>query len=356
MTIQSEILDKNKDDVLNRKQLFNKDGDDSRENQSIINGNSTGIANLNNVKHPWATQLYTKMLGNFWIPEKVNMQKDKITIELLSDAEDRTNRRTLSFLIFLDSIQINNLPNIQDFITDPAINNLLVIQQFQEVIHSQSYQYILESLYPSVERDEIYNMWREDKFLLERNSFVERQYQGLMKPVPTKTDFLKGLLANFCLEGIYFYNGFNFYDQLSYRDKLIQTSSMIDYIRNDENTHVALFLNILRSTFDVKEHRSLIEDVLSEAVEQETAWGHYVYGDDIMGISKKSTTDYMGFLGNLRLRSIGLDPIFKNEKGEYYTENPYAHLTETSKRSNFFESGAVTEYDRSESIGGWELF
>ena len=37
------------------------------------------------------------------------------------------------------------------------------------------------------------------------------------------------------------------------------------------------------------------------------------------------------------------------------TTNPYAHL-EGKKRENFFEAGAVTSYDRSESVAGWDDF
>src|SRR5690606_24803630 len=164
-------------DEMKQKPLFDKNATDDIETQNIVGGSSTGILNLNNVKYKWAPKLFREMLGNFWVPEKVNLQEDKITVKHLTDAEDKSLRSTLSFLIYLDSLQVNNLPNIQSYITDSAVSNLIGVQQFQEIIHSASYQYILESLYPSYERDEIYNLWRNNPLLEERNSFIAEQYQ-----------------------------------------------------------------------------------------------------------------------------------------------------------------------------------
>jgi ribonucleoside-diphosphate reductase beta chain len=336
-------------DILNRKKLFNVDGNDDQEHQELINGNSTGICNLNNVKYKWVPGLYNKMLGNFWIPEKVNLQKDKITIKELTPEEDESVKNTLSFLIFLDSIQVNNLPNIQGHITDPAVNNLLVLQQFQEVIHSQSYQYILESLYPNFQRDEIYNKWRTNDLLKNRNSFVADQYEDFVAEPNTET-FKKVLLANFCLESIYFYSGFNLFDQLANRKKLIQTSKVIDYIRRDENTHVALFLNLMRETMDIRKEEDLIYSTIDRAVNEEIQWAHSTYGDNIMGVSKDSSLKHIKYLANMRLKAMGLGNLYDG-----FDENPYRHLEEKG-RENFFEVGAVTEYDRSESMPGWDQF
>jgi ribonucleoside-diphosphate reductase beta chain len=334
--------------ILNRKKLFNINGNDDQASQKIINGNSTGICNLNNVKYKWVSPLYGKMLGNFWIPEKINMQKDKISIQELTSHEDEAVKNTLSFLIFLDSIQVNNLPNIQGYITDPSINNLLTIQQFQEVIHSQSYQYILESLYPNFERDSIYNKWRDNDLLKKRNSFVAKQYESFIEE-PDSESFKDVLLANFCLESLYFYSGFNLFDQLASRKKLIQTSKMIDYIRRDENTHVALFLNIMREVMDIKKEERRICETIETAVTQEIEWAHYNYGDNIMGISPASSERHLKWLANKRLNAMGLAKIYDD-----HDENPYKHL-DSDSRENFFET-SVTSYDRSESVGGWDKF
>jgi len=108
-------------------------------------------------------------------------------------------------LIFLDSIQTVNLPNFNDYITAPEVNLILSIQAYQEAIHSQSYATILETVVDSKDRDRIYYFWREDKNLLERNKFIGGIYQKFIDN-PTDKNFFAGIIANFLLESIYFYN------------------------------------------------------------------------------------------------------------------------------------------------------
>ena len=126
---------------LKKTKLFNVSGDDTKENQQLFGGNPTGILNLNNVKYSWVSGFWTTMLNNHWIPNKVSMVSDKVTVKELTEAEDKAVKDTLGFLIFLDSLQVNNLPNIADYITCAGCKTLLTLQAFQEAVHSQSYQY-----------------------------------------------------------------------------------------------------------------------------------------------------------------------------------------------------------------------
>lgn len=336
--------------MLERKKLFNENGDDSLTQQKIVGGNSTGILNLNNVKYSWVKPLFRKMLGDFWIPEKVSLVDDKVSVKNLTKEEDLAVRNTLSFLIFLDSIQVANLPNIANYITDPAISNLIGVQDFQEIIHSQSYQYILESLYPNSEREDIYNLWRTNPLLLERNKFIADQYEQFTLS-PTEDNFKRVLVANFLLEGIYFYNGFNLFEQLASRHKLVQTAKIIAYIKVDEANHLAVFTNIINDLMDTQKESSWITEMVVKAVEQEIDWGQFVYGDNILGISKKSIEQHIKFLGNRRLRALRLPEVF----GEVM--NPYLHLelSDSSKRENFFET-SVTSYSKAEAVDGWDEF
>ncbi len=334
--------------LLKKVPLFNEQGDDKPENQKLVNGNPTGISNLNENKYKWSNNLYRVMTGNFWIPEKVSMEDDKISIKNLTTEEDEAVKDTLSFLIFLDSFQCLNLPNIHHYITAPNVANLLIIQQFQEVIHSQSYQYILDSLYPLMTREAIYNRWRSNPILLKRIEYITslgKQFESS----PTYSNFKAVLIANLLLESVYFYQGFMFFDQLASRNKLIQTDKQIDYIRNDEMTHVGLFVHMIRELL-TKEDSDLVYSMFKTAVESETEWAHYVYGDKILGISKSSSEIYVKYRANDILNRIGLQPLYPE-----VTKNPYAHL-EGKKRENFFEAGAVTSYDRSESVAGWDDF
>ena len=155
---------------MKEKRLFNIFGDDSLQHRQVVGGNVTNLFNLNNVKYTWANKLYRVMMENFWIPEKVSLFDDKRAYGELTEAERKAYDGILSFLVFLDSIQTNNLPHISDYITAPEINLILALQTYQEAVHSQSYAYIIESIIPTEKRNEIYDKWREDPVLLERNS------------------------------------------------------------------------------------------------------------------------------------------------------------------------------------------
>jgi ribonucleoside-diphosphate reductase beta chain len=335
---------------LTLKRIFNEDGDDSTTSRHIINGSATGIMNLNNVRYQWASKLFKIMLNNFWIPEKISLVDDRVTIKELTKDELEAFKNTLSFLIALDSMQVSNLPNLADYITAPEVSGLFTLQAFQELIHSQSYQYLLQELFPNLEREEIYDYWRNNPLLLKRNKFIATQFQRFVDE-PTKENYKYALAADYALEGIYFYNGFQFFYQLAARNKVTNVAKMIKYIENDEVTHVSMFAHIIKDIFDLTNEgdRQILIDTLTEATEQEIEWGVDIYGDRILGISGQSTEEYVKFLCNQRSRLLGLGVIYKG-----YTKNPYQYLS-AERRENFFET-KVTEYSQSTSVDGWDSF
>jgi len=333
---------------LNTITLFNENGDDSPENQKMINGNTTGISNLNENKFKWANNLYRSMLGNHWVPERVPLEDDKISIKELTKEEDIATKETLSFLIFLDSFQGNNLPNVRKYITAPNVSNLLAIQEFQEIIHQQSYQYILDGIYPLMTRESIYNKWRDSPMLKKRIKTVVSIGEEFLAD-PSMMNFKRILITNYILESLYFYVGFLFFDQLASRNKLTQCSKIIDYIRVDELTHVVLFSQIINELFDMEEDGEWVNVMFSDAVVNETEWVEYVYGDKILGMSLASSVDYIKYLTNRRLKMIKLDLMFPEN-----LTNPYAHL-DVENKSNFFES-TVTDYSRASAVDGWDSF
>jgi ribonucleoside-diphosphate reductase beta chain len=340
-----------KEKELKQRLVFNPEGDDSLESRKIIGGSSTGIANLNSVKYTWASKLYKVMLSNFWTPEKVSLVDDRTTIKELTEDEMQALKNTLSFLIALDSMQTANLPKLSAYISAPEINAIFTLQEFQEQIHSQSYQYLLQELFPSLEREEIYNYWRNNPLLLSRNKKIAGAYQQFADN-PTEDNFKKAIAADFALEGIYFYNGFQFFYQLASRSKLTEVAKMIQYIDNDEVTHVSFMNYLVKEIFDTKneEDVKILTETLKEAADSEIEWGKAIYGDRILGISERSTEEYVKYLANQRAKLIGIGVIYKG-----FNVNPYQYLDKKDKRENFFET-TVTEYSQSTSVSGWDDF
>jgi len=338
--------------------LFNPEGDDDVSKRKIIKWSSTKIFQLNNTKYSWAKNLYQVMIWNFWVPEKVKwLWEDAIQYKTtLTEAEKRAYDGILSFLIFLDSIQTLNLPNINDFVTAPEVNLILAIQDYQEAIHSQSYATILESVVPADKRDAIYYFWREDKHLFDRIKFIWQIYQDFVDN-HTDKNFFKAVIWNFLLESIYFYNGFAYFDTLADMWKMVASQRMINYIRRDELTHVTLFANLIREIkneypelFDEK----LVYDMFKTAVNQEISWSTHIIWDSIMWMNAESIDKYTKRLANQRLEMLGMDPLYPE-----YTENPYKHLERlqdhNSEKWNFFES-TVTNYTQSSSMkGSWDF-
>ena len=344
--------------TLHKRKLFNPEGDDSVSQRTIIKGNATGLFNLNDVKYTWAKQMYQIMVGNFWVPEKVSGLGDdaKMYHSALSADEQRAYKGVISFLTFLDSLQTVNLPNFNDYVTAPEVNLLLSIQSYQEAIHSQSYATILETVVDAQEREEIYYFWRDDQILLDRNKYIGDLYQKFIDD-PSDSHFFQGIVANFLLEGLYFYNGFAFFDTLVYASKMIATGRMISYIRRDELTHVVLFVNILkelRSEFPEIFDEALIRKMFRTAVDQEIKWTNHILGNRISGISETTTENYTKWLANQRLDLLKLKPEYPE-----VIKNPYKHLEamadNNSEKTNFFESTVVNYTQSSSMKGSWDF-
>ena len=332
---------------MDKKMIFNQRGD--RGTQSMIHGNTTNLREWNRIKYDWANTLYRTMLNNFWIPEEISLHEDIKQFPYLTEGERNAFDKIISFLNFLDSVQSENLPNLSRYITAPEVASLLNIQAFQEEIHAQSYSYILDTVTNPVTRDAIYDMWREDEHLLKRNEFIAGIYQAFNE-APTTHHFLKAIMANYILEGIYFYSGFSFFYTLARQGKMTATSILFKYINRDEVTHLVLFQNILKEL--KKENPDLftpeleeeLRDMMRIGVEHEIAWGQYVTNNQILGLNDTLIENYIKYLSNLRLKAIGLEPLYP----EIIT-HPMAWIDNFSSlnatKTDFFEA-KVTNYTK----------
>jgi ribonucleoside-diphosphate reductase beta chain len=343
---------------MHRNLMFNPEGNDDVEARTIIKGSTTGLFNLNATKYPWAKSLYQVMIGNFWVPEKVSGLKDdaRMFYADLSPEEQKAYKGILSFLIFLDSIQTVNLPHFSEYVTSPEVNLILSIQAYQEAIHSQSYATILESVVESKDRDEIYYFWRTDKTLLERNKYIGQIYEDFVND-PSDKKFFRGIVANFLLESVYFYNGFAFFDSLVDRMKMLATGRMIAYIRRDELTHVTIFANLIREIrkeFPEIYDEALIREMMGVAVEQEIEWSKHILGNRIPGINGETTEGYTRWLANNRLAMLNIGPLYPEA-----VTNPYKHLDRlqdpNSDKGNFFETTVVNYTQSTGMNGSWDF-
>lgn len=341
---------------ISKKPLFNPDGDDSNLAKRIIKGNSTNLFNLNEVKYQWAKPMYRLLLSNFWIPEKVNLSADSSQYSQLTKDERDVFENIISFLTFLDSVQTNNLPNIKDYITAPEVSSLLSIQEFQETIHSQSYAYILESVIPQHRRNSVYEKWRDNEMLLNRNKYIASIYSDFINE-PNDFNLARSIVANYILESIYFYNGFLFFYNLVYKRKIMSgVSDEIRYINRDELTHVHLFRNIITEINRENEgfiSEDLVHSLFFIGVEEEIAWINSLFANrEIEGMSVSDCEIYTKYLADKRIVELGFKPLYNVDV------NPYKHLEMLADlngdvKGNFFES-TISAYNMHTALDGWD--
>lgn len=337
--------------------IFNPGGDDHVEHRSIWFGDTTNLMQLNDVRYSWAVGLYKQMRENFWVPEKLDITQDVVDYGNLTTDERRAFDGILSYLTFLDSIQTCNIPNLKNSVTAPEVSLCMAEQVSQEAMHNQSYQYMIETIIPSDRRTYVYEFWRTDSVLRDRCEYIARFYQNYLDN-PTSENYFVALMADFMLEGLYFYNGFIYFYNLASRMLMPGSADIFKMINRDELSHVRLFQKMIPEAMQVFPHSvEQIYEMFDTAVQHECRWTNHIVGSNILGITDTSTEQYTKYLANARLRSIGLDPLYTEPK---YRKSPYTHLerfSDTKKeahtKANFFEA-SVTSYVMSSGVGGWD--
>lgn len=331
---------------MNRKKIYNPLSNENVNERKIFGGNPTGIFELNDIKYQWAYNLWEMMLNNTWFPKEVDMTRDVSDYKHLTDIEKAAYDKALSQLIFMDSLQTNNIiDNINPYVTAPEINLILVRQSYEEALHSQSYAVMVDSI--SANSKEIYDLWRRDMMLKSKNDAIAKVYEELAKN-PTETNFVKACFANQILEGIYFYSGFAYIYTLARSGKMLGSAQMIRFIQRDEVTHLVLFQNLInslrkeRADLFSEQLKSEVLEMFKEAVALEVAWGRYITSGQVLGLTDAIIEQYIQYLADDRLSSVGFTKL-------YNVTNPIKWVDDFSKfndqKTNFFEA-TVANYSK----------
>ncbi|MDQ1263282.1 MAG: ribonucleoside-diphosphate reductase beta chain [Campylobacterota bacterium] len=331
---------------MKRKKIYNPESNENVNDRKIFGGNPTGIFELNDIKYQWAYNLWEMMLNNTWFPKEVDMTRDVSDYKHITDVEKAAYDKALSQLIFMDSLQTNNIiDNINPYVTAPEINLILVRQSYEEALHSQSYAVMVDSI--SANSKEIYDLWRRDMMLKSKNDAIARVYEELAKN-PTETNFVKACFANQILEGIYFYSGFAYIYTLARSGKMLGSAQMIRFIQRDEVTHLVLFQNLINSLrkerpdLFTEQLKNEVIEMFREAVRLESDWGRYITGGQVLGLTDAIIEQYIQYLADDRLTSVGFAKL-------YNVSNPIKWVDDFSKfndqKTNFFE-GTVANYSK----------
>ena len=335
---------------MDRKTIYNPQSNENLTDRRIFGGNPDGMINFTKMKYQWALNLWDTMEANTWFPKEVQMTGDAKDYKYLTPPEKRMYDLVLSQLIFMDSLQTNNLmDNINPYITAPEVNACLSRQSYEEANHSKSYAVMVESI--SDNTDAIYDMWKTDTKLREKNNYIADVYKSLTAGDEndiTDEKILLAMFANQILEGLYFYAGFAAMYALGKSGKMLGSSQMIRFIQRDEVTHLLLFQNMINSTRKERpdlftpELEQTVRGMFKKAVELEASWGAYITQGQILGFTDAIITQYIQYLADRRLEAVGYKPEY-NVKHPIPWVDGYASFND--QRTNFFE-GNVVNYSK----------
>lgn len=317
------------------------DVDAPNRSTKIINGKSSNVLNWDDVAFSWAYPKYKKMLANFWSPFEINMSQDIKQFPHLTPQEQDAFLKIIGLLALLDSIQTDYAGKVADYLTDSSLNALMIMLAQQEVIHNHSYSYVLSSLVPRKKQEEVFEYWRTEPILRKRNDFITDGYKAFAE-TPSVENLLKSIVYDVILEGLFFYSGFAFFYHLARNQKMVSSSTMINYINRDEQIHVDLFVKIFKEVLlEYPEHNTdslelFVEETFQQAAQLEIEWARHIIGDQFAGIELEDVEAYIKFYANVRAHQLGFKRPF-----EGYRTNPLkwikAYEDVDLGKSDFFE-------------------
>ena len=111
-------------------------------------GNPVNVARYDQQKHAIFEKLIEKQISFFWRPEEVDVSRDRVDFQKLTDPEKHIFISNLKYQTLLDSVQ-GRSPNIAflPIISLPELETWVETWSFYETIHSRSYTHILRNLF-----------------------------------------------------------------------------------------------------------------------------------------------------------------------------------------------------------------
>tara|TARA_R110000796_G_scaffold59849_3_gene138191 strand:+ start:2585 stop:3661 length:1077 start_codon:yes stop_codon:yes gene_type:complete len=281
------------------------------------------IARYDHVRYPNVEKLTDKQLGFFWRPEEVDVSKDKIDFNNLTENEKHIFTSNLKRQIVLDSVQ-GRAPNLAFLpITSlPEIENWIETWSFFETIHSRSYTHIIRNIYPNpgLVFDEILNI----KQISDCATDISKYYDQLvvLNNTPSKFGTYEhkkslwlAMNAVNALEGIRFYVSFACSWAFAELKNMEGNAKIIKLIARDENTHLAgstmIIRNLVKEDKDYakieKECADEVQALYVAVIEQEKEWAEYLFKDGSMiGLNQRLLAEYVEWIGCKRMRSLGI--------------------------------------------------
>ena len=311
--------------------------------QPMFFGQPLGVQRYDNYKYPVFEKLTNQMLGYFWRPEEVSLQKDRGDYQSLRPEQKHIFTSNLKYQILLDSVQGRG-PGMafSPYVALPELEGAMNVWQFMEMIHSRSYTYIIKNIYP--DPSEVFDTILDDDRILSRAKSVTQAYDDFinyaneygqssawtpeMRDHPNSEWTIKDLkrklyraIANVnILEGIRFYVSFACSFAFGELKLMEGSAKIISLIARDENQHLVLTQQIMKNWQKgddpvmqeiIKEEKENVVQMFKDAVEEEKEWAEYLFKDGTMiGLNDKLLINYVEWIANKRMKALGIDPVY----------------------------------------------
>jgi len=322
--------------------VFNRNRVDTL-NQPMFFGQPLGVQRYDNFKYPVFDKLTNQMLGYFWRPEEVSLQKDRGDYQELTDPQKHIFTSNLKYQILLDSVQGRG-PGMAfaPYVALPELEGAMKVWEFMETIHSRSYTYIIKNVYPNP--SEVFDTILDDERIIARAQSVTKAYDEFinyaqeygqstawtegMRDHPNSEWTMKDLKRSLyravmnvnILEGIRFYVSFACSFAFGELKKMEGSAKIISLIARDENQHLVLTQQIISNWMkgddpDMKiiaeEEKDNVKQMFINAVDEEKDWANYLFQTGTMiGLNDKLLQQYVEWIANKRMKAVGIDPVY----------------------------------------------
>ncbi|MFD4430465.1 class 1b ribonucleoside-diphosphate reductase subunit beta [Nocardia sp. NPDC058497] len=295
--------------------------------------------NWNRVPDEKDAEVWDRLTGNFWLPEKVPVSNDIPSWNTLTADEKQLTMRVFTGLTLLDTIQgtVGAVSLIPDALT-PHEEAVYTNIAFMESVHAKSYSSIFSTLCSSKEIDEAFRWSEENRNLQRKAEIVLSYYNG--------EDPLKRKVASTLLESFLFYSGFYLPMHWSSRAKLTNTADMIRLIIRDEAVH-GYYIGYkyqkgleLVSQAERDELKNYTFELLFELYDNEVDYTQDLY--DEVGLTE-DVKKFLRYNANKALMNLGYDPLFPKDDCDV---NPaiLAALSPNADENHDFFSGSGSTY------------
>ena len=318
------------------KTIFNQEKVDFTK-QNMFFGADMNTQRYDTFRFPVFDKLNQTMLGYFWRPEEVSLQKDRADFANFRPEQKHIFTSNLKYQTLLDSVQgrgpcLAFLPHV----SLPELEGCIVTWDFFETIHSRSYTHIIRNVYSNPSK--IFDEMMDVQQIADCAGDISKYYDDLItmsswynllgvgthtvngEEVVVDLYELKKLLwltlmSVNILEGVRFYVSFACSWAFAELKKMEGNAKIIKLIARDENLHLAstqMLLKVLKQ--DDPDFIKIAEETEDEciqmfvdAVDQEKAWAEYLFKDGSMiGLNTELLNGYIEFICQRRMNNVNL--------------------------------------------------